>query len=270
MGYLNLGLVTAAVLATAALASHDVAAQEAPDPIEVDLEMVLAVDVSGSVSPQRFQLQRDGWANAFRTASVQDAINDGTRGQIAATLVYWSSSRRQVNAVDWRLIDDGSGGLTASQFGDLIADADRPFRGGTGVGPALEYSINEIQTNNFDGDRQVIDISGDGTNNIGVFPTTPRDEAEQLGITINGLAIEEATRRNLTEWYADNVITSDGFAVTAATFADIEGAALDKLEREIRIDPIDTDPIDVPVPGTAILFLAGLIGLAGVRRRFRA
>lgn len=239
----------------------------AATPINVDLELVLAVDVSGSVNQARFELQRDGWANAFRTTDVQNAISGGPLGQIAATLIYWSSANSQVHSVDWTLVGDGTGStISASAFGDLIAVAPRPFGGSTAVGSAIAYSVNSIANNDFLSTRKVIDISGDGSRNAGIAMPAAVQLAIDAGITVNGLAIEEVTNFSLTDWYANNAITPDGFVLTAETFADIEAAAIQKLVTEIRPDPVP--PTDVPEPATGLLvMLGGLLGALSLRRR---
>lgn len=254
----------AAALATAGLAAQGAAAQQ--QPTEVDLELVLAVDVSSSVDPGEFALQRDGWANAFRNSAIQDAIDAGTRGQIAASLVYWSSANAQQVSVPWTLLGDGTNGSsTASGFGDAIAGAPRPFGGATGVGSAIDFSANELENNDFAGERRVIDVSGDGTNNSGRPAALARDDAADLGITINGLAIETGGP-GLANYFEAQVQTSDGFTLGVEGFDDIESAALTKLQTEIG----GGGEFEIPAPPAAFILLAGLLGLFGMSRRAQA
>lgn len=250
------GIASAVMLLGASLSAQAVIiAPPPPPPVAVDLELVLAVDVSGSVDTGEFNLQRTGYANAFQLASVQNAIDSGAIGAIAAQLVYWSSG--QAIGVDWELIDDGTNGLTAAQFGALIGAAGRPFSGLTGIGNAISFSHNELDTNNFLGTRRVIDVSGDGANNSGVAPNGPRNTAAAAGITINGLPIGSAS---LATYYANNVVTADGFTLPVSNFADFSDAVARKIEAEIRNEN--------PVPAPLSLSLL-VMGLAALKYRAR-
>lgn len=226
----------------------------------VDLELVLAVDVSGSVNEPRYQAQKQGYIEAFRNTLVHDAISAGAIGTIAVTYMEWSGSTQQSQQVGWTSI---SSAAEADAFADAIAATTRAYSGLTSISGAIDWSVAAIQGNDYTGTRQVIDISGDGSNNDGRSVTAARDDAVAAGMTINGIAIEEVTAFSLTDYYEDNVIGGPGsFVLTAATFEDFEDAILVKLQREI-------DPNGVPVPGTAALFGLGLLLLAGggLRRR---
>lgn len=217
----------------------------------VDLELALLVDSSGSISASEFALQRDGYAAAFNTPTLQAAFDAGR--SVAATLIYWSSASQQSVAVGWTLINSAA---SSASFADLITATVRPFSGGTSIGPALEFATPLFASNDFDSARQVIDVSGDGTSSAATTQAA-RDAALAAGIDqINGLAIGSQT---ITNFYQDSVIGGPGaFVVSAGGFDDFSGAINEKLGKEIIQQPI-------PEPGTYALMLAGL-GLLGFMR----
>lgn len=230
--------------------------------IPVDLELVLAVDVSGSVNNPRYLAQKNGYINAFRNSLVHDAISQGSIGSIAVNYMEWSNSTQQAEQVSWTQISTAA---EANAFADAIAATTRAFSNLTSISGALDWSVDSIATNDFDGERKVIDVSGDGTNNSGRSVTAARDDAVSAGITVNGIAIEEVTAFSLTDYYEDNVIGgANSFVLTADTFEDFEQGILQKLQVEISGD----DPTQVPLPATLALFGLGLTALgAFVRRR---
>ncbi|MFV0515269.1 MAG: DUF1194 domain-containing protein [Jhaorihella sp.] len=227
--------------------------------VSVDLELQLLVDVSGSVSASEFNLQRDGYEAAFRSAPIINAITGGTIGSIAAQLVYWSSSSRQAIGVAWTHISDST---TANAFADAIAAAARPFSGSTSIDAAIRYANPLYDDNGFEGTRLVMDISGDGTSSKSRTEAA-RDAAEALGITINGLPIGGFS--SIENFYTNSVITSDGFVVAASSFDDFGRAVAKKLEIEIG-----GGPGPVPIPAAGWLLLTGMGGLMAMRRRKKA
>ena len=203
----------------------------------VDLELVLAVDISSSVSTDEYNLQMGGLADAFRDPKVAAAIRASGNLGVAVALIQWSDNRRQFVSVDWALLRHGA---SAGAFADRITDAPRLVvaGGGTAIGGALKFGAAQIEENGYFGRRAVIDVSGDGRTNQG-WPDRPlRDAAVAQGITINGLVIlnEEPA---LDSYYQDNIIGGPGaFVMTTMDFRSYRQAILAKLVREIAGAPV--------------------------------
>jgi hypothetical protein len=197
----------------------------------VDLQLVLAVDASGSVSAERFALQREGYAAAFRDARVVQAIKGGMLGRIAVAMVQWTGPRLQVLAVDWQDVHDAA---SAEALAARIAAAPRQlFRGGTSLSGVIDYALPLFDRAPFPGTRRVIDISGDGANNAGRPAAAARDEAVAAGITINGLPILNI-EPDLDGFYRDEVIGGPGaFMIAISTYDQFAAAILRKLITEI-------------------------------------
>jgi Protein of unknown function (DUF1194) len=196
----------------------------------VDLALVLAVDVSGSVNAERYELQRRGYAEAFASTDVIGAIAGGENHVIAVTLVEWSGSGHQRQMIGWTLVYDAA---SAQAFGSAIAETPRAFSDWTSISAALDYAVVLFREADVEPVRRVIDVSGDGINNNGRTITEARDAAIAEGITINGLPIltEYPT---LDAYYRDNVIGGPGaFAVAVNDFQGFGAAIMSKLVREI-------------------------------------
>lgn len=196
----------------------------------VDLALVLAIDVSGSISSDRLALQRRGYETAFRDPALARAVRVGPQGRIAATFVEWSDAERQNQAVKWTLI---AGEADSLAFADAIAASVEAIPGWTSISGAIDYSAGLLRRNGLHAERRVIDISGDGPNNDGRPVTAARDGALAEGITINGLPILEV-EPELDAYYRRNVIGGPHAFVEVArdreSFAD---AVLRKLLTEI-------------------------------------
>jgi hypothetical protein len=197
----------------------------------VDLQLVLAVDASGSVDQQRFELQKQGYVAAFRDPRVLQAIQAGAIQAIAVTMVQWTGPALQIQVLPWTVIHDAA---TAHAFAEAImATPRRLFSGGTSISGVIDYAVPLMLESPFKGTRRVIDISGDGSNNRGRPATSARDDAVRAGIIINGLPIL-ALEPDLERYYYEHVIGGLGAFVIAAqsydTFAD---AILKKLIREM-------------------------------------
>jgi hypothetical protein len=198
---------------------------------QVDLALVLAVDASGSVDQHRFELQKQGYAAAFRSPRVLNAIRSGLAQSITVTMFQWTGPRLQVQVVAWMTIRDEA---SANAFAAAVEAAPRQlFGGGTSISGAIDYARVLLAQAPAVASRQVIDVSGDGSNNSGRPVTSARDEAARAGIGVNGLPIL-SIEPGLDLYYRDYVIGGPGAFVVAAdsydTFAD---AILKKLITEI-------------------------------------
>lgn len=207
----------------------------------VDLELLLAVDASSSVDRVEFDLQMQGIARAFRHPDVVAALRAaGDRG-IAVALMQWSGSTRQAMAVPWTWVGDDASALA---FADAVDSVPRlVISGGTAIGTALTRATAELLGNAFQGQRRVIDLSGDGRANMGLRPSLARDRAVARGITINALAIlnEEWA---LDRYYLERVIGGTGaFIMTAETYESFAQAIKRKLIQEIAGAPIARLPV---------------------------
>ena len=153
----------------------------------VELELMLAVDASGSVDDGEFELQMRGFSEAFRHPDVQAAIRKAGDGGVAVALMQWSDGVRQIMPVDWSLLQDSQ---SAIAFANRLDATGRKIpSGGTAIYGAVNFAIHEFRRSGFDGRRRVIDISGDGRSDLIVPTLAARDQAVADGITINGLAM---------------------------------------------------------------------------------
>ena len=197
----------------------------------VDLQLVLAVDASGSVSADRFELQKQGYVDAFRHPRVLAAIRSGGAQAIAVTMVQWTGAWMHVDAVKWtRIADEAS----AQAFAGAVDEFPRKlFSGGTSISGAIDYAVELFPQSPFKGARRVIDISGDGVNNRGRPVTNARNDAVKAGIVINGLPIL-ALEPALDHYFEANVIGGPGaFVVAAKDYQSFSAAILQKLIVEI-------------------------------------
>jgi hypothetical protein len=207
-------------------------------PVPVDAEVVLAVDISYSMNNQEQQLQRAGYVAAIRSPEFLQALAANQRGKIALLYLEWSGYGDQKVLVDWSLVD---GKASADAFADRLAEA--PFRRAhrTSISGAIDASMKLFEGNGFQGDRRIIDISGDGPNNDGRGVVAARDDAVAQGITINGLPLVGirdyfgfADIKDLDIYFADCVIGGVGaFMVPVTNVAKFVEATRSKLVQEI-------------------------------------
>jgi len=154
--------------------------------IPVDVELVLAVDVSYSMDPDEQALQREGYMAAITSREFMQALKQGMHGRIAMTYFEWAGMHHRQIIVPWRLID---GPEAADGFAADIARARYSRASRTSISGALLFAAPLFEGSGFRGVRRVIDVSGDGVNNNGPLVTVTRDEVLAQGITINGLPI---------------------------------------------------------------------------------
>jgi Protein of unknown function (DUF1194) len=202
---------------------------------QVDLQLVLAVDSSGSINADEFRLQMEGLTAAFRNPVILDAIRRGPLGAIAVTLIEWSSVDQQHQSIAWTMISDEE---SMALFADQLAITPRFIPGGsTSVSDALNYCSRIFAKSGFTSERRVIDVSGDGSNNSGIPPDSVRDRLVEAGIVINGLAILN-DEPNLKDYYAASVIGGPGaFVLVADSYETFSNAILSKLIQEIAAVP---------------------------------
>ncbi|MEA2818370.1 MAG: hypothetical protein QOJ86_374, partial [Bradyrhizobium sp.] len=215
-----------AVLVAGAIAGGGVAA---PNPgtrladketvASVDVELVLAVDVSYSMDMDELAIQREGYAQAIVSKEFLQALKTGPNGKISVTYFEWAASSDQKIIIPWRVID---GPETADAVANEIMKTPIRRASRTSISGAINFAMPLFDENPYRGLRRVIDISGDGPNNNGAPVTGARDAAIGKGITINGLPImvKEPSYStmdidNLDFYYEDCVIGGPGaFVVT--------------------------------------------------------
>jgi hypothetical protein len=232
-------LIIAGIAALAAVCPLRASATDVP----VDLELVLAVDTSASMMPDEQRLQRLGYVEAFRSPQVLDAIRSGPHGRIAVAYVEWADEHVQKLAVPWTLIDSASSALS---FATVLADAPLSREFGTSISAALRFSGDQFEGNGFAGEREAIDLSGDGPNDLGGPVEAARDAVVARGITINGLPIMIRMRwggglygiEGLDSYFEDCVIGGPGaFVVPVKKARGFAEAIKRKLVLEISGSP---------------------------------
>ena len=252
---------------------------------EVALELQLMIDTSGSIDQMEFELQRNGYVQAFSDPTIQSSILAlAADGGVAVSVSYFSTTATNVPTdggviapnpqINWVQlmtqmdIDAFVGSLMGLQATD--GDGDGGGTGQTNIGDAILFGVNSLQGNMYDGLRSVIDVSSDGIQNVTLaggdimcgFPPDQcsdivvgqRNAAAALGITINGLAI--TTDEVLIEDYFNAFVrTADGFVIAASDFGDeFEDAITRKIAREIS---------PIPIPAAFWLLGSSLLGLLG-------
>ncbi|MEL6207252.1 MAG: DUF1194 domain-containing protein [Pseudomonadota bacterium] len=205
---------------------------------EVDVELVLAVDVSLSVTPREMEVQRRGYAEAITSNEVMTAVRAGLLGSIAVTYVEWAGGASQRTVIDWTLIETPD---DAQAFADVLLNSPPSSLRRTSISNALIYAADTFDGNGFEGLRKVIDISGDGPNNSGGPVVQARNEVTSRGIVINGLPL--MTREgyggrwdleDLDVYYEDCVIGGPGaFVIPVTEWSEFATAVRRKLVMEI-------------------------------------
>ncbi|KPP88024.1 MAG: Ca-activated chloride channel-like protein [Rhodobacteraceae bacterium HLUCCA08] len=191
-----------------------------------DTALVLTIDVSNSIDAAEYRLQVDGLADALADPEVAQAL---VEGHVALAVVQWSGTERQALSIPWTRM------TSAAAVAEFAAEArimPRAFiQSDTAPAEAIRYALTLFDAVP-DCARRVIDISGDGTANAGSPVPEARRAAQRAGVTINAIAIE-GMGLAITGFYSRQVITSDGFVVTARTYRDYPRAIRDKILREV-------------------------------------
>ena len=262
--YASLGVL----LIAAAMIGGDVAGNAAPnlpmqraddrnsDPAKtVDVELVLAVDISYSMDLDELALQREGYAEAIVSKEFLQALKSGPTGRIAVTYFEWAASGDQKIMLPWQVIDgpEAADAVAAEILKSPIRRASR-----TSISGAINFAVPLLEENAYHGLRRVIDISGDGPNNNGMPVTMARDAALEKGIVINGLPImvKEPSYStmdidNLDYYYEDCVIGGPGsFVVTIKDRDKFKEAIRTKLVMEVagRVPERRVVPVAAPEP----------------------
>jgi Protein of unknown function (DUF1194) len=228
--------IVVAAIALAALRSP-----AAGEPVGVDLQLVIAIDVSASMDESRRRVQREGYASAIRSAEVLAAIRSGPHGRIAIVCFGWASPDYQRVIAPWTIVEtraDGDAVAHAIEQEPLASEA------GTSISAALLFSERLLRPAGIRADRRIIDVSGDGPNNSGPLLRPTRVSVLAGGVTINGLAIALRTKEERTlgpfasttidSYYRDCVIGGAGaFVIAVDDVDDFEPAIRTKLTREI-------------------------------------
>jgi Protein of unknown function (DUF1194) len=236
----------------------------------VDLELVIAVDVSWSMDPDEQALQRDGYVQAFRDPEVQRAILSGAHRKIAVSYVEWAGPQSQIITLPWTVIRSAA---DAMQLADTLAAKPITRHRMTSISAALEFAGQLFTVDAISGTRRVIDISGDGPNNSGPMVAPIRDRLVADGIVINGLPVvlkpgystSMFDIPNLEDYYQSCVVGGPGsfmipikerneFATATRQKLLLEIAGYEPLPRIVRVQmggPSGPSGAPQPVPGHA-------------------
>ena len=202
--------------------------------LPVDVELVLAVDVSRSMHEEEFALQREGYVAALRHPDFINAVRAGLYGRIALSYFEWAGTVRDGTQVPWGIIDSKE---SADAFADMLERLPFDTYRGTSISGALSFGSNLFDANDFDGQRQVIDVSGDGPNNAGEPVLAARDRTLAQGIIVNGLPIlinPSRTVEELDRYYAECVTGGPGsFVLPIRDRAEFATAIRRKLVLEV-------------------------------------
>ncbi len=219
------------------------------DGIEVDLELILMVDVSRSMTPRELEIQRRGYAAALQSDAVYAAMRSGLLQRVALAYVEWAGTNAQRVIVDWRLLETRD---DLDAFAETLTAEFNPNLRRTSISGALLYAAESLEDNIYAGLRRVIDVSGDGPNNAGRPVLQAREAVLAQGITINGLPL--MTREGMGErwhlddldaYYRDCVIGGPGaFVIPVLDWDDFAEA----VQRKLVLEMVWRPPSEAVVP----------------------
>jgi hypothetical protein len=277
---------TRAIAAIALMAlSPALALAQNATPAEVDLNLVLAVDVSWSMDPEEQRLQRDGYVGAFRDPQVIKAIQSGPQQRIAVTYFEWAGPDIHFIVVPWMIVD-GQG--AAHKLAEDLSKREISRHRMTSISSALQFADRQLAASPFRAPRRVIDVSGDGPNNSGMAPVTlVRDELLANGVIINGLPITLKTGHtsgfgwgqdigDLDAYYSNCVIGGPGsFMIPIKKLDEFATATRQKLLLEIsdlrqpQLHRVQDGNLGPAPNGATKSGYDCLVGERNWRRRFR-
>ena len=229
--------------------------------VPVDVALVMAGDVSGSMTSGELATQREGFAAAFHDPELVSAIHSGAIGRIAVTYVEWAGSGEQWVVVPWTVVADQQ---SSDAFGDRLVTAPAVRGSQTSLSNGLLFAARQFETSGVVADRETIDVSGDGPNNAGPPIGRVRDFVVGKGITVNGLPLSPAADEkgpfaylydqpgiDLDSYYRDCVIGGPGaFTMPVSSPAEVFDAIRRKLVLEIAALPARVIRADYIVPAT--------------------
>lgn len=227
-------------------------ADRSPNAVPVDVELVLAVDISYSMDPEEQALQREGYQQALTSPEFLRALREGINGKIAVTYFEWAGDFDRRIVVPWRLIEgpESADAVAAEISRSVFRRASR-----TSISGAMEFARPMFDNSGYRGIRRVIDISGDGVNNQGTLVTEARDKVLAAGITINGLPIMLKRPRwstmdidNLDEYFEDCVIGGPGAFVVPVRERDKFKEA---IRRKLLLEIAGLTPTPKVIPAQA-------------------
>jgi hypothetical protein len=209
---------------------------------DVDVALVLVSDVSRSIDDSEFALEKNGYASAFTSQKVLEAIQGGPAGKIVIAYVEFANSFEVRTVLDWTVIHDKA---SAQAFVDRLSAAPRSFWGRTAISAGIDQAMQLLAETGVTATRRVIDVCGDGTNNAGREAADARDDAVKAGVIVNGLAIindhpvswtfaHVQPPGGLPNYYRENVTGGPGsFVLEVHDFASFGEAMTRKLVDEI-------------------------------------
>ena len=238
-------LATLAIAGLVGIAAPVVAQQGAQGPrIRVDLELLLAVDISQSMDYEEHEIQRQGYVDAFRHKDVVNAMLSGPEGKVAVLYMEWAGDFDPIETIPWTIIDSTE---AATKFSERLENEPIYGEQRTSISRALETAQQHILKNNISSHRQVIDVSGDGANNAGRLVEPARDQVVKSGIVINGLPImlnkpkEFYDIDHLDRYYRHCVIGGEGaFIAPVFDLRHLSSTIRKKLVMEIASLDLDT------------------------------